>query len=199
MKYFLWILLFTLFIFGRDNPFERNIQDSNDNRGTSNLFLQEERIFLPSQARELDSIILQYKTIDGSKEIKKVDISNAIDWHLPIIIKQEGKDLVKKRESSAVEYIPFKFIKYRISYDEIYIHTNQNKLRHFHLPRPFKIVIDFNSRYKFKTLSRQIKRMRVNSITTGAHKGFFRTTILLDAPYKYTIEKAELGYKIYFK
>ncbi|VAY88408.1 Putative periplasmic protein [hydrothermal vent metagenome] len=198
MKYFFWILLLPLLIFGRDNPFEEDLRENGSNRQFSNIYLQEEQVFLPSQARELESIIFQYKTLDGSLEIKKVGISNAVDWHLPIIIKQEGQAL-KKNLVNAVEYIPFRFIKYRITYDAIYIYTNQERLRYFHLPRPFKIVIDFDSRFSFKTLSKQIKRLKVVSITTGAHKGFFRVTILLDAPYKYTMEKIQSGYKINLK
>jgi hypothetical protein len=199
MKYFIYLLASLLLLYGRDNPFKVDIQNNNNNNEFSNIYLQEEKIFLPNNARALESIIIQYRTLDGSKEIKKIQISNAIDWHKPILIKQDSQNVIKNNSFRSVEYIPFKFIKYKITDKSIYIYTKSVKLRHFHLPRPFKIVVDFDSKFRFKTISKQIKRAKVRSITTAAHKGFFRTTILLDAPYKYDIEKLPSGYKINLK
>jgi hypothetical protein len=196
MKNIFYISALVFLLFGRDNPFENNIQDSNDNNEFSSIYLQEEKIFLPDRARELESIIIQYKALDGSKEIKKVLINSAIDWHIPIILKQDNKNSMKNTSFHAIEYVPFNFIKYKISTNTIYIYTRSKKLRHFHLPRPFKIILDFDSNFRFKTLSKEIKRSQVVSISTGSHKEFFRVSILLDAPYKYNIEQTQSGYKI---
>ena len=197
VSYFLLFFILTLTLDARDNPFDAVVQDSVTNAGFSSIYLKEEKVFLPDNARELDSIIFQYKTLSGKKEIKRVEINNAIDWHNPIIIKQETSQFAKRNaETKFVEYVPFNFIKYKMQGKEIFIYTSQNKIRHFHLPRPFKLVFDFDANYRFKTLTKDINRGVVKSITTGAHQGFVRTTILLDAPYKYRVDKVQSGYKI---
>ena len=194
-----FISLFSVALYARDNPFEKQIEDSVDNKPFSNIYLDEERLFLPSQAREITSVTIEYKTLDGSKERKTIQLNSAIDPRLPVIVKQNSRDRLKAKNSPGVEFIPFRFIKYRIEPNIIYIYTDQEKLRHFHLPRPFKIVIDFDSKLRFKTLKKELNVGRVKVITTGAHKGFFRVSISLDATYRYTIHKISQGYKIILK
>ena len=197
VSYFLLFFAFSLSLYARENPFDVVPQDTVTNAGFSSIYLQEEKVFLPDNARELDSIIFQYKTLSGKKEIKRVEINNAIDWHNPIIIKQETSQFAKRNaDERFVEYVPFNFIKYRMQGKDIFIYTSQVKIRHFHLPRPFKLVFDFDADYRFKTLTKDINRGMVQSITTGAHKGFVRTTISLDAPYKYTVKKIQSGFQI---
>ena len=199
MKYIIALLSLTILLLSRDNPFEASIQSPINNNPFSSIYFDEESFYLPPQSREITSIRIEYKTLDGKKEVKNITLNKAINSKLPITIKQDNKEQFRQKNRPAVEFIPFRFIKYRVEGNTIYIYTNKEKIRHFHLPRPFKLVFDFNSNFSFKTLNKDINAGAVKRISTGAHKGFFRVTIILDMNYRYTVEKIQQGYKIILK
>jgi len=97
----------------RDNPFEKADITKSIFANQDDNELKEEYFSLPDEAREIREIIIKYKTIDGSRAVKIIDINKKIDWRVPITISQKEK--AKKREAKKreyVEFVPFKFIKF---------------------------------------------------------------------------------------
>lgn len=105
------ILLITLFLLintqARENPFfpmegEKDIPyTSNLNKKTPKL--KRATITLPSQARVIKKVTIEYENLDASQETKSIELDNTVDWHLPIFISQSyteqptERPIVKKR------------------------------------------------------------------------------------------------------
>lgn len=200
MKYLLYFFIGIDLLIGRENPFEET-KIPKSMFSTKENTLKEKYFTLPSDAREIREIIIKYKTFNGSREAKIIDVNRKIDWRVPIVLSQKEKD--KKKESKKkdfVEFVPFKFIKYRVSDDAVFIMTSANNTRNFMLPSPYKIILDFNYDSYFKTHKKKIsKSFKVKSIATGSHDGFFRVALELVGKYDYKVEKVRNGYKITFK
>ena len=200
MKYIIYILIIISLSFSRDNPFEeveapKSVFIKKDND------LKDKYFTLPSDAREIREIIIKYKTFNGSREARIIDVNKKIDWRMPIVISQKKQGKKKKaKKQESIEFVPFKFIKYKVTDDAVFIMTSAANSRNFMLPSPYKVIMDFNYDSYFKTHKENIsKSFKVRSITTGSHSGFFRVALELVGKYDYKVEKVRNGYKITFK
>ncbi len=189
MRYRLFALLvcFGVNLFG-SNPFtidanQRDFQAQQKNTGKK--FLQTESIQLPSNARELKSVTLKYQNIDGSIDTRELLIDKTIDWHYPIRITQENAIANISRRYFSLN--DFEFFMEGATFS---INSGKHKIiRHFLLPSPTTIVIDF---------SRDRGAGYTGSLGTGEHiftdvsvdtkETFYRVSITLDGTYKYSLK-----------
>jgi hypothetical protein len=201
VKYILYLFIIISFSFSRDNPFEDTKLPKSifSDQGVNSL--REKAFYLPDEAREIKEIIIKYKRMDGSRAAKIIDVNKKIDWRIPIILTQRKTDKrEEKKKINYIEFTPFKFIKYKVSDDEVFILTSSLNMRHFMLPNPYKIIMDFSYDSYFETHKINInKSLKVKSITTGSHDGFFRVALELVGKYNYKVEKVRNGYKVTFK
>ncbi|QKF91366.1 AMIN domain-containing protein [Campylobacter sp. CCUG 57310] len=77
--------------------------------------------------------------------------------------------------------------------------TKDIKTRDFAVLKDKKIVIDFKNPKGFLTKTFKLDCGAFESITFGAHDGFYRASITLDKRYKYTITSDEEGYVLTLK
>ena len=93
----------------RDNPFVSTDGGfdmpftSNENKTKEPL--KRVTITIPSQARVIKKVTVEFKNLDGSIESKSIDLDNAVDWHLPLFISQ------KYTQSSPIKLTPKRIIK----------------------------------------------------------------------------------------
>jgi hypothetical protein len=208
MRTLLLLCLSLIVLSARENPFQPVI-DENVLPITSNTTkapppFQKIRVRLPHDARVLNSVVFYYQSIDGSIKNELVTVDRTIDWHKPILITQENRVFKiktphpKKRQEKIDPlqsiYHPLPFIAFEVKHNQLKIVTHTQKIRHFHLSHPFKIVIDFAYDTTFLTKHIPLNRPPFKSIDIGNHHGYYRVVITLDAPYQYTIQKREHGY-----
>jgi len=206
--FFVFLLLIVL-LEGRENPFFP-VEDSQDIPYTSNQtknfpMLKRATLTLPSTARTIENIIIEYKNLDGSIAQKKVSVQNTIDWHLPIFISQSydlsqqnsSSKKEKKRKSRYKKITSLKFIAFYAKENQLKIITKDKMLRNFLLAKPHRIVCDFK---RDTDIGSYIKSAYKNSLFTkvriGTHKGYYRVVIELDGYYVYHISKMKNGYLI---
>lgn len=93
MKYGYLTLLFACALVARENPFLPSDIGSSDinttNIITSVAEFEQVSTTLPSDARELDALVLRYKSIDGSIKEKEISIKEAIDWHDTFVLSKK--------------------------------------------------------------------------------------------------------------
>ena len=197
MRWFVIVLLCVI-VYGRENPFFPT-QENKELSYTTNKVHQlppfeSTKITLPDSARVLQSVVVEYKNIDGSITQKKVLIQKSIDWHQPIVISQGEtfveKPLSKKEYFEKIAQMPF--ISFYASKMQLKIKTTDTLLRNFLLIKPDRIVLDFKRELDFRTKSFQGKGI-FQKITIGNHDGYYRVVIKLDGKYIYNIRK-EKGY-----
>ena len=211
----LLVMLLLLSVSGaRENPFfpakgERDMPYTS-NKDRTLPPLQRATLSLPSQARIIQKVTVEYKCLDGSIEQKSIELQNSVDWHLPIFISQsyvkteaenkpEIKHLTKKpkrtkKKNSFKKIASFQYGNFYASSKTLKIVTNDKILRKFMLVDPHRIVIDFNRDTSLKTYTKQNKNSIFKKIRIGNHSKYYRVVIELDGEYRYKMKKIPNGY-----
>lgn len=170
------MILFTL-LEARENPFQPIVTDRDiDMREAPNLpkpnYFTKEEIELPSSARVIERVIIEYKNVDGTLAKKSVDIDRDIDWHNPLILTHNPPKELKltPKQEPKVKYLgdkklspvppaldmrveipteiikslnPYSFLKIDLYKSKALIGTKDIKIREFTLSNPPRIVVDF--------------------------------------------------------
>jgi hypothetical protein len=205
-KLCLILSVLSLSLIARENPFQSIISQSDINMSEApNLpkpkYLTEESIKLPSSARFVRSVSVEYKNIDGSIGTETLQVHKDIDWHSPIVISHQAlgnKKLVPPPNSESKESLDvFSFLKVDVYKTKVIVLTRDLKSRDFVLTSPSKIVLDFKGNDAprsrlFKTNSGSVFK----EVHVGKHEGFYRITLTLDGNYASKIEKREDGYLV---
>jgi hypothetical protein len=191
---------------GRENPFFPS-KGENDIPYSSNQPrviepLKQSSITLPSTARKIKKVTIEYVNMDASIESRSISLDNSIDWHLPIFISQNYTQRESKDLSSVVVDKKFKkiaSIKHAIFYSmgkKLKIVTDDEIIRNFLLVMPHRLVIDFKKDTNLKSYIKNISQNIFTKVRIGNHAGYYRAVIELDGHYRYKIEKISNGYLI---
>jgi hypothetical protein len=216
--------LLLLALHARENPFfpsegEKDLPiSSNENKNEEPL--KKVTVKLPTQARVLQKVTLEFKNLDGTIENKSVDIYNSIDWHMPIFISQYAQEIQKtesadkqksKAEKTKLTQIEgdysniasIKDLSLMASGKNLKIITNDEILRNFLLVAPHRIVLDFKTDKEIdikNNLKERVDECAIfKDVRMGNHDGFYRVVIELDGHYRYDFKKISNGYQIGLK
>jgi len=210
-KSFLIIALILSFLFlnsnARENPFlpskvNKEIRKPTNKQNPHIPFISQ-NINLPSSARVLKEITIKYQNLDGSVSAKTVTVEKGIDWHKPLVIRQEREELSslstakqKKNVTKSKTIKINRFLTVILKNRKIFLKTKDRKIRHFMMTKPNKIIIDFKNPSDIVSKSVNTKVPFIKNITVGNHKGYYRVVFLLDGYYKYKLHKTSNGYSI---
>lgn len=212
------VLLVVLLLIGvsyaRENPFfpakggKEMPYTSNKNRSLPGF--NKATLSLPSQARVIQKVTVEYKCLDGSVEQKSIELQNSVDWHLPIVISQNyaidvqdtklqtGKNTQKtdinKRQKNFKKFAYFKYATFYSSGKKLKIITKDKIIRNFMLVNPHRIVIDFKRDTSLKTYTKHNKNTIFKKIKIGNHSGYYRVVIELDGQYRFKKRSLSHGY-----
>jgi len=212
IKVLLLICMCYVLLQARENPFFP-VDTAQDIPFTSNQvnvlpMLKRATLTLPSTARTLESVTVEYKNLDGSIAHKKVLIQNAIDWHLPIFISQNYNEsntdvVTQKKVKKHVKKIKYKkiaslkFIAFYAKENKLKILTKDKMLRNFLLVKPHRIVCDFQRNTDIGSFVKSAyEKSLFTKIRIGTHKGYYRVVIELDGYYSYKLDHIPGGYMI---
>lgn len=180
-------------VFAR-NPFEPNDlkKETSNNNQISFEDFSSLKFTLPSSARIIRKITIEYQNVDGSVATMQKDILKQLDWHKPIIVKHDAKRMSDKTKYTEV------FLKdpiAKVSYLGRYMRINTRlKIKNqFFLSNPYRVVIDFGGSF-VGNKQRQINGDFFRKINVSSHENFVRMIIELDTYYAYVIEKTTSGY-----
>ncbi|WP_297811839.1 AMIN domain-containing protein [uncultured Helicobacter sp.] len=150
------------------------------------LFTKTELI-LPSTARKIKKIILEYQNLNGSITSIEQNLEGDIDWHFPLILSQEvqpkAQNIVDKQSFTLSRLFEFEITKQNIKFK-----TSLKRLRDFTLASPTRLVLDFKA--PDKTPLQEIFDTQIPSIpkvSLSTHLDFYRITFNFDGQYKYKI------------
>ena len=202
IKFLLFISVFIALLEARENPFFPSDGEKDmiytSNKGVALPTLKRATIELPSYARVLKKVTIEYKNLDGSIEKKSIELDSAVDWHLPIFISQSYTAYSNKnRTTKKLKYKKVATIKYAsfyISGKSLKVITKDKAIRNFLLVEPHRIVVDFKRDASLKSLVKNIKNSVFTKIRVGNHDGYYRAVIELDGYYRYKMKKINNGY-----
>lgn len=166
--------------------------------------LRQATLSLPSNARIIKEVSVEYINLDGSTERKSITLENSIDWHLPVVISQANvnntvmnnipivsRDI--KIDNRYRELANFQFISFVSKNKSVRISTKDKYVRNFLIVNPYRIVVDFKGDYDFRSLSKVVPNSIIKSIHIGNHNGFYRVVLELDGQYKYNFSEEGNG------
>ena len=193
----------------RENPFfpskgEKDIPYTS-NKVKASEPLKRSSITLPSSARIIKKVTVEYENLDATIEKRSIDLDNSIDWHLPIFISQNysstetktaSKEMLKTATKKKVikykEIASVKYAKFLSSQKSLKIITKDKIIRNFLLVKPHRIVVDFKRDTTLKSYSKENKKGIFCKVRVGNHSGYYRAVIELDGQYRYKMIKVIL-------
>lgn len=192
------ILLFaSLLLFGREDPFEFKIAPKTSPQsaeGEISKPLKNIEFTLPTTSRILKEIKFVYQKLDGSIATETLKVDEGIDWHYPISISQIkniDEEELKKPLVYGIQDFDFKIIGKTIRINSVY------KMKQiFVLPKPFRIIVDFERDKKTINQTIDLKKRFFQAISVETHKKFYRVSLELDGQYSYDLEQNSEGYVI---
>ena len=209
IKTFLTISFLIVNINARENPFfpSNGEQDLpfTSNQVTKLDPLESASITLPSTARIIKKVTIEYENLDASVASKDIELNNSVDWHLPIFVSQSygGNKPSKKKKSlkhkKVIGYESVAKIKYAnflVADKSMKIITDDSLLRNFLLAQPHRIVLDFKRDAKMNSYIKSIKNSVFTKVRIGNHNSYYRAVIELDGHYRYKLKKQSNGYLI---
>jgi hypothetical protein len=207
------VLFISFFLFitleARENPFFPS-KGEKDIPYTSNQVkqakpLKRSSITLPSSARIIKKVTIEYENLDATIEKKSINLNNSVDWHLPIFISQSYSEVETKTQSEeeqpnkneAIKYkeiASVKYAKFLSAQKSLKIITKDKIIRNFLLVNPHRIVIDFKRDTNLKSYTKENKDGIFCKVRVGNHAGYYRAVIELDGQYRYAMQKTADGY-----
>lgn len=156
------------------------------------LFTKTELI-LPSTARKIKKIILEYQNLNGSITSLEQNLEGDIDWHFPLILSQE----VQPKAPNVLDkqnFVLGNLFDFEISKQKIQLKAPLRLLRDFTLASPTRLILDF--KVPNKTPLQEIFDTQIPTIpkvSLSTHLDFYRITFTLDGQYKYIITQKTTG------
>lgn len=204
----------------RENPFfpsngEKDILLTT-NKESAQTPLKRATIALPTQARVLQKVTIEFKNLDGSIETKSIELDNYVDWHLPIFISQSYTQTANnvqveatqtqlmqsknaQKETKFENIASISFLNFFSSGKTLKLVTNDEAIRNFLLVNPHRIVIDFKKDADIKSYTKKLSDNIFKAIRIGNHDGYYRAVIELDGHYRYSFKKISDGYLVELK
>ncbi|MGE4294800.1 MAG: AMIN domain-containing protein [Campylobacterales bacterium] len=199
MRYLWLCVLWVVAADARLNPFVplEAPESLSDSRALPPRQLSKEEIQLPPSARILKSVTLTHQDVDGS--INRIDkrVDKLIDWHAPVTLNQpEAAHLPRQMGIFApVEAVEeFEAIRFFTADEVMKLNTHDTMIRHFFLPKPSRVVMDFNNTVPFENRTAKLEGPFFSHIEMSFHATFYRVVITLDSYYPYRIETVKDGY-----
>lgn len=199
----------------RENPFfpSPDVKDLpyTSNESTFLPKLERASLTLPSNARVIKKVTVEYENLDASIENKVIELNHTVDWHLPIFISQnyslentkisqEKKDSLGKKVVQKYKKIAeIKNLSFFTSKNKLKIISGDKLIRNFLLGQPHRIVLDFKKESNFKTYIKKIEKSVFTKIRIGNHDGYYRVVVELDGYYRYKLKKQADGCLITLK
>lgn len=203
MKQVFLLLSMVFLLLARENPFEPLVspQGGFSAKEATNIesTFSKETIELPSSARRLLKVTVEFQNIDGSVDTMEKQVNREIDWHYPILITQTSQKSPKVTPKKIDQKQVLKgtsFISFEVIDNILRIYTKDRLLRDFAITDPSKIVIDFKTDRNFNTRFVKTDTKIFKEIVIGEHKGFYRVAIELDGLYRYSLKYTDYGYEV---
>lgn len=211
-RVFFTALFLIISLDARENPFfpsagEKDLPfTSNEDRKIPQL--KRASITLPSHARVVKKVTIEYENLDASLETKSIDLNHAIDWHLPVFISQnyanqravdkeiiipKNEKAVVKKETAYKKVAGIEHARFFVSDNKLKIVNGDKLLRNFLLGQPHRIVLDFKKDTAMKTYIKKLENSVFTKIRIGNHDGYYRIVIELDGYYRYKLKKQPDG------
>lgn len=164
--------------------------------------LKRATISVPSDARVIKKITVEYLNLDGSNSTTSIKLNNTVDWHLPIFVSQSmGKIESKQKtttklkvEKNYTQLYDLGFISFYKKEKEFKVVTTDKMIRSFLLTKPHRIVMDFKRKLRVKSKVKELSERYYKKISFGVHKDYYRIVLELDGHYRYNKDKIKKGY-----
>jgi hypothetical protein len=196
----LLLIALSISLYGRSNPFvgTDEIGPMSDNNQKILKYFYKDELYLPQEARILKYVKLFHQNYDGSIEQVIRPINAKIDWHEPIIIKQNSQAYRDENREYRYDFVEQKFsginfVTFLISKTAILLKTKDTLLCEFMLTKPYRLVVDFERDAVIKPKNKKLFDTFFTHMVLGNHSGYYRIVLYLDNYYDYKLTLDKKG------
>ncbi len=111
---------------------------------------------------------------------------------IPVAQKKKPK-IHPQRKSYKKEVVNYAKARFVFRENSVYIETKDKVIRHFSIPNPPSIVIDFRASADFATKRKELNTKPFVKLEMGAHDNRYRVVFRLDKVHKYKINRRKYG------
>ncbi len=221
MRHLVFFISLLSLALGRENPFMATNMNENTVEATNIKHeyeaFEKKEINLPNNARVIKSITIDYQTLDGSIEKKKLKVDRRFDWHDPLVLKVkeilpvmpdpiiQKKDLLAKiiKDADKTKKKPTKTIVITESTKSAKPKKRKKEKNLVVLDRSFGKFFRFGTKGKLLRIQTKDKMVRDFSISKPyklvfdfqTNKTFYTRTLKIDkAPFKSVTFGSHNGY-----
>ena len=168
----LFVLLFTvpLILMARENPF--------------------------APAAELDKTVNQEQVVQQSEPepaAKPKVHPQRIETKTTVVAEKPKPKIHPQRKSYKKEVVNYSKARFVFRENSVYIETKDKIIRHFTIPNPPSIVIDFRAPSDFASKRKELTTKPFIKLEMGAHNNRYRVVLRLDKVHQYKIDRRKYG------
>ena len=159
------------------------------------LLLARENPFAAATELEKTSTTKQTTTPPKTKAVAKPKIHPQRQQTKPeaIVVQKKKPSIHPQRRGFHKEVVNYSKARFVVRENSVYIETKDKVIRHFSIPNPPSIVIDFKSYSDFASKRKVLSTKPFIKLEMGAHNDRYRVVLRLDKMYQYKLDKRKYG------
>ena len=157
------------------------------------LLLARENPFVP--ATELEKTSATKQTTTSPKTVAKPKVHPQRQQIKPktVVVQKKKPTIHPQRRSFKKEVVNYAKARFIVRENSVYIETKDKVIRHFSIPNPPSIVIDFKGYSDFASKRKELRIKPFVKLEMGAHNDRYRVVLRLDKMHQYKLDKRKYG------
>ena len=159
------------------------------------VLLARENPFAPATELETTSTTKQTTTTPKTRAVSKPKIHPQRQQVKPetTVVKKKKPTIHPQRRSFKKEVVNYAKARFVVRENSVYIETKDKVIRHFLIPNPPSIVIDFKGYSDFASKRKVLSTKPFIKLEMGAHNSRYRVVLRLDKMHQYKLDKRKYG------
>jgi len=159
------------------------------------LLLARENPFAPATEVEQTTLTKQATTAPEAKVVTKPKIHPQRRQTKPetVVVAKKKPKIHPQRRTSKKEVVNTSKARFVLRENSVYIETKDKVIKHFSIPNPPSIVIDFKGYSDFASKRKELSTKPFIKLEMGAHNTRYRVVLRLDKMHQYKLDKRKYG------
>ena len=110
-----------------------------------------------------------------------------------VVVQKKKPTIHPQRRTFKKEVVNYSKARFVVRENSVYIETKDKVIRHFSIPNPPSIVIDFKGYSDFASKRKALSTKPFIKLEMGAHNDHYRVVLRLDKMHQYKLDKRKYG------
>ena len=159
------------------------------------LLLARENPFSPAAEVEKTNALKPATTTPAAKPVirPKIHPQRRQIKPEPVVVAKKKPTIHPQRRTSKKEIVNTSKARFVLRENSLYIETKDKVIKHFLIPNPPSIVIDFKGYSDFASKRKELSTRPFVKLEMGSHGDHYRVVLRLDKMHQYKLDKRKYG------